>query len=174
MGQPNKQAASTRSKRPTGGRKPSNPQGGSFGEWVKSIFKSLVSSIIAKIILGLIAMTGLIGYVRSLIGTEREIVFQGQVWDYDRPSYLLAGIPIHLEGRKEMFRTDQYGNFYGKLKVNSREKSIKLTCGGYPYEVHEKSVDIPPMSDSLIQTNFSLKHFGRDQISEPGGTPLNN
>jgi len=173
MGQPNKQAASTRSKRPTGGRKKTNPQGSSIVEWIKSIFKSLVSSVIAKIILGLVAMSGIIGYVRNQIGTEREIFFQGQVWDYDRPEYLLPGIPIHFENRKEMFRTDQYGNFSGKIKVNSREKSIKLTCGGYPYEVHEKSVDMP-IDDTIIETNFSLKHFGRNQVSYPSGDVLSN
>lgn len=150
--------------------------GAKIKEWLTSIWKSLVSSIIAKVIISLFLMSGATAFICNLLSQPvRTITIQGKVWDYDHPDFPLQGMPVYAESEIEIaiFRTDLEGRYSGEVSVNENEKGLRMRCGTYPYEPYIKGLPLN-QQDSIYETYFTLKHFGRDQLKRNPYGVFNN
>lgn len=142
---------------------------GFFADFHIQFFKSLLSTVLAKVILGAIVSTGLISFLynRYIYNPPVEVFIEGKISDYYNSEKPVQNCQVYVEGKNVSFKPNHKGEFSGRLTIRKRETILKLNVIGNDYKPETKPVYIPLDKNPQIHTDFTMEPFSEVGFPEP-------
>jgi hypothetical protein len=125
----------------------------------KDIIRSLLSSLIAKIIIGLLVLLGLGNWINNMVENPKELL-NVKVTAHDESDAPLFGAEISFINKKVKGYTNSNGVFEGQVPVRRKDESIIINCKLDRYEIQSKTKDIPINKKTRLETIFRLELNG--------------